>query len=565
MSMLEAALSYIENGFKVFPVKPDKKPMTKHGLKDATQLQVSVKDYWGKWPDAGIGIITDGFVVLDFDVKTGGIESKSLIEAKYGKLPRTRTHRTGSGGLHYIYHNPNGSNIRNTVTLGGYEGVDLRANGGYIVAPPSMHESGARYEVLDDCDITEAPDWLLELALNKILAQADSISQELPIPEGQRNATLTSLAGTMRRRGMQKEAIEAALLEVNRRQCQIPLTDNEVKAIAASVARYPCADIDDRTCIYIQPIQRHSEARRYENVTENITPTHKIADKTLQAHARLSRRVSDWVRGTSGWWSTEEIDKDLGITNARDKNNRRLILHRLKEQGIVEQHQRLNKQFRYVNKKVTSLDFKSASNSGVLPIQWPLGIERYVNIFPSNIAVVAGSPNAGKTAMLLNFIFLNQDNFPIYYFCSEMGPVELRDRLDKFLGMDIEDWHFEAIERSSDFADVIRPDCVNIIDYMEMTTELYHVNTFLTAIGHKLGSGIAIVALQKKQGAIFGRGQEFGVEKPKLYLSLDKSKLQIVKGKSWARKNVNPNGLQVSFKIIDGCQFQATTEWDWAR
>ena len=98
-----------------------------------------------------------------------------------------------------------------------------------------------------------------------------------------------------------------------------------------------------------------------------------------------------------------------------------------------------------------------------------------------------------------------------------MGPVELRDRLDKFLGMDIEDWHFEAIERSSDFADVIRPDCVNIIDYMEMTTELYHVNTFLTAIGHKLGSGIAIVALQKKQGAIFGRGQEFGVEKPKLY------------------------------------------------
>jgi hypothetical protein len=129
--------------------------------------------------------------------------------------------------------------------------------------------------------------------------------------------------------------------------------------------------------------------------------------------------------------------------------------------------------------------------------------------------------------------------------------------------MDLEDWHFEAKDRVSDFADVIYPDCINVIDYLEMTTDLYAINAHLTAISHKLGSGIGVVALQKKEGATMGRGQEFGLEKPKLYLSMDKGKLLIVKGKSWARKNVNPNGLKITFDIIGGCQFQATGEWNW--
>jgi len=237
-TMLEAALSYIAQGFKVFPVRPDKKPLNEHGLKDATQLQIDVKDYWGKWPNAGIGLVTDGFVVVDFDVKNGGLESKSLIEAKYGVLPRTRTHRTGGGGLHYIYRNLNGTNIRNTVTLGGYKGVDLRANGGYILAPPSPHESGHRYEVIEDSEITEAPEWLVTMATQKHTALLSTGSTGEPIPEGQRNTTLASLAGTMRRRGMPQGAIEAALLEVNATQCEPPLPEYEVREIAKSIARY---------------------------------------------------------------------------------------------------------------------------------------------------------------------------------------------------------------------------------------------------------------------------------------------------------------------------------------
>lgn len=135
--MIEAALSYIDQGYKVFPVKPDKRPLTPHGLKDATHTKTGVREYWTRWPDAGIALVTDDLLVLDFDAKSGGLESKAAIEAKHGTLPRTRTHRTGGDGEHWIYRNPNGANIRNTVSFAGHPGVDLRANGGYIVVPPS--------------------------------------------------------------------------------------------------------------------------------------------------------------------------------------------------------------------------------------------------------------------------------------------------------------------------------------------------------------------------------------------------------------------------------------------
>ncbi len=237
-NMMEAGLSYIAHGFNVFPVKPDKKPLTAHGLKDATQTQAGVREYWTRWPEAGIALGTDGFIVLDFDTKNGGLENKSAIEAKYGSLPRTRTHRTGGGGEHWIYRNPNGTDVRNTVALADYRGVDLRANGGYIVAPPSMHESGTRYEVLDDSEIAPAPTWLVELATKRITKAQHTAPERQPIPEGQRNSTLTSLAGTMRRRGMSQEAIEAALLGINRLQCSPPLPEDEVKRVAQSVTRY---------------------------------------------------------------------------------------------------------------------------------------------------------------------------------------------------------------------------------------------------------------------------------------------------------------------------------------
>lgn len=329
-----------------------------------------------------------------------------------------------------------------------------------------------------------------------------------------------------------------------------------------------------RTKSYIYLIDRYTppeEAKRYTNVTQSVTgrDTEKAnervkADKALQAEEALSEQVKAWVKGTSGWWGTDELDKDLGIYNPQDKGYRRLILHRLKEQGMVEPHEKINKQWRYVNTRVTSLEFKTATNAGILPLSWPMGIEKKANLFPGNLVVVAGSPNSGKTAFNLSFIQRNQNQYPITYICSEMGAVELRNRLEQFPGMAIEDWSFRAIERATDFADVIVPDVINIVDYLEMTDELWEVNKHLTAISHKIGSGLAVISIQKKMGAKYGRGQEFSLEKPKLYLSMDKGVMQIVKAKSWATK-ADPHGLEIHFKIVGGCLFQPSSDWEWKR
>ena len=127
--------------------------------------------------------------------------------------------------------------------------------------------------------------------------------------------------------------------------------------------------------------------------------------------------------------------------------------------------------------------------------------------------------------------------------------------------MKYHDWRVECNRACSDFHDVVIPDVINIVDFLEMTDELYRVNTHLTAMSHKIGTGLAVVALQKKDGALFGRGDSFGLEKPRLYLSMDKGKLTIVKGKSWTNPKVDPNGLTIGFKITGGCQFEVTRDW----
>jgi len=308
-------------------------------------------------------------------------------------------------------------------------------------------------------------------------------------------------------------------------------------------------------------LQPSSPNNRYKNVTDSRCNGTATEAETLQAQETIFKRVLEWVKNTTGWWSTQELDTDLGFKDTQQKGYRRLILYRLKEQGIIEGHPRINKQFRYVDKRLTSLDFRTASSAGVLAVKWPMGIERYVNLYAGNLVVVAGAPNAGKTALLLNVIHLNQDHFPIAYFSSEMGDVELQERLKMFPNMSIDSWNFTAYPRNRDFHDVVIPDFINIIDFLEVSKDFYEVTAQLTAINEKIRSGVAIIALQKKIGATLGRGAEFSMERPRLYLSMDEGKLRIIKGKSWANPSVNPNGLSIGFKVTCGCQFEVTSDW----
>ena len=316
-TMIEAALEYIKEGFKVFPVRLDKKPLTEHGLKDATQTQQGVKEYWTKWPDAGIGIVTDNIIVLDFDAKSGGLSSLEIIQKNFG-LPDTRIHGTGGGGFHYIYLNPNGTNIRNATRLGGYPGVDLRANGGYIVVPPSHHPSGNDYYIYCYTPPAIAPQWLMTMATKRAETTNTAPIEGEPILEGQRNAILTKMAGAMRRQGMTGEEIETALLITNKRCQPGPLPVEEIRTIAKSVSRYSPSTNGYKGVYHYSPVDGLPISEHDKNTTENTTPA-------------LSDRITEWVKQSGGWFSYEDIDRHFGLTTTAQKDNRWHIIKRLKD------------------------------------------------------------------------------------------------------------------------------------------------------------------------------------------------------------------------------------------
>lgn len=168
---------------------PGKHPLTKNGVKDATLDQEKLDAWRKRWPKANWAIACgDGLFVVDLDVKPGknGIQSLAAL----GKVPRTRTVRTGSGGLH-LYFLGDASNT--TSKLGA--GIDTRGANGYVMAPGSSHISGRTYELSIDVDPVPAPVWLLEglktaaparVQTKSIIEQArDTLDAHGPAIEGQ--------------------------------------------------------------------------------------------------------------------------------------------------------------------------------------------------------------------------------------------------------------------------------------------------------------------------------------------------------------------------------------------
>jgi putative DNA primase/helicase len=217
-----------------------KHPRTKNGVHDASTDEAKVRRWWEIWEDANIGVATGseaGFFALDVDPRRGGAESLASLEAKHGKLPETRTADTGGGGVHHLFKYPGFPVKNSTGELG--PGLDIKGEGGSIVVAPSLHTGGKRYRWKNSAPIANAPEWFLRLLREAQKSRANgSATIGGAIPEGRRNDTLTSLAGTMRRRGMGAEEIEAALLITNNKRCDPPLDVDEVRKIALSVCRY---------------------------------------------------------------------------------------------------------------------------------------------------------------------------------------------------------------------------------------------------------------------------------------------------------------------------------------
>ena len=246
---LSAALEYAARGWPVSIVeRGGKAPIGRlmpHGHLSASKDPDVIAGWFTECPNDNVAIATgeiSGLFALDADAKAGGLATLAQLAEEHGPLPKTPTVHTGGGGLHLYFRWPAGVRVKNGP-LAGLPGLEVKGNGSGVVASPSVHKSGVRYawnpELGPDIPLAEVPPWLLErLQANggtRAPATGDSIA------EGERNATLASLAGTMRRCGMCEGAMFAALLAENAARCSPPLPEREVRRIAHSVGGYPPA------------------------------------------------------------------------------------------------------------------------------------------------------------------------------------------------------------------------------------------------------------------------------------------------------------------------------------
>jgi hypothetical protein len=237
-----AAPDLAKAGYSVFPVSPDKTPSVVGGFYAATKDLSQIAQWITEGREDHDIAFPTGFgsrvVVVDADTT----EAYEKMHTKYGE-PHARTKRGG----HWYFRHPQDGKVTSRKFA---PGLDCKADGGYVVVPPSRNRTWTR-GIPDLATLPRLPEELKRRLREEQTGGQGRGGHALPddgpvggeIPNGNRNGALTSLAGTMRRRGMGGAEILAALVVTNRLRCKPPLKDEEVRRISQSVARYePASD-----------------------------------------------------------------------------------------------------------------------------------------------------------------------------------------------------------------------------------------------------------------------------------------------------------------------------------
>jgi hypothetical protein len=238
---------YAAHGLRTLPLRPfTKLPLLPQWPERATTVAATISEWWSRWPTAGIGIATgaaSGVIVVDIDPRHGGDDTFAALERANGEAPPTWRCLT-PGGLHLYFRHP-GGHVGNRAGL--WPGVDLRGDGGYVVAPPTMLADGRGYcweagHGPHELAASNAPTWLLER-----LHQEGATTPRSPgfwrqlvtdgVDEGGRNQAIAQLAGTLLRRRVDPYVTCELILAWNARRCRPPLPEQEVLRVLDSIAR----------------------------------------------------------------------------------------------------------------------------------------------------------------------------------------------------------------------------------------------------------------------------------------------------------------------------------------
>jgi len=509
--MVATALKYKEKyGFSVIPTDGKVSRVKWKSYQDQMPSDEIIADWFTRWPKSNMAVVTgtvSGYIcVVDVDAykdDTVMNSIKSLIPDGLS-FPISTTPR---GGQHWWFR----SSQQLGDKIGFLKGVDFRSMG-IIIIPPSK---GYKWLITPkSTPIPALPDSIIEALGDDSFNFGDNkVKTEGFFENGTRDVEMFTVANSLIKTGQSKEFAEDVLSRI-----MLSWGEEDSKWAQDKVA---------------------SAMKRHE--TRNLT-----------------EEIKEWTSVTSGTFSVTECDKDLNIVTTCDKANRRKILSRMVKDEIIERVGSKNGMFRKREVELDAMNWQEEDTSLSYDLKLPLGLHKMIDFNPGNIVFLAGEKEVGKTAFALTTALMNNDK-DVRYFNSEMGSQELKKRLLGFPDVTESSWnHVKFYNRAYNHSDVIFPDSLNIIDFLEVSASegFFSVVDIIRKIHDKIvtGKGLVIVCMQRRKGEEYARGGAFTAEKARAYFNLSFQELEIKHCKS-PKFGLSVHGKKIGFTLQHGNTF----------
>ncbi|KKN07845.1 hypothetical protein LCGC14_1062980 [marine sediment metagenome] len=272
--------------------------------------------------------------------------------------------------------------------------------------------------------------------------------------------------------------------------------------------------------------------------------------------------VKEWLNLVEGVFDIRELHADVGIDSPAGKSHLRVILHRMEHDSPPLVVSLGSGKYRKIDNEKTLMDWESADPDNWLPIFLPFDLHAHCLIYPKSIIIVVSGKDGGKTAFLLECLKLNYSGFTTDFFNSETGKEQFKKRVTP-----LNFPHpapFNVYQRYDNFADVIEPNHLSIIDYLDFNSEVYLVGTEIDNIFRKLTTGVAIIGIQKPPPSVtfvkgvkkvidrdLGYGGAFTIKRSVLYVSLSGNRLKVVSAKTPSDPKVRLTNMQWRYTFDD--------------
>jgi len=528
--MKQAALEYLKKGYNIIPAGKDKRPLLT-SWSEFQQKRITenmVNKWWDTWPDANISIVCgeiSNLLVIDVDSENG-LKEIDRINPEWQPTVKS------PNGWHYWFQHIDG--LTNAVKFA--TDCDIRTTGGLIIVPPSKNGSDTEYQFIDGSFENNVNQSLAAISLefSRILSMRCDIrnvtslshpvtSCHILFQEGSRDNDLFHVANCLTKGGMIQENT-MQILEILARNCKPPFPEKDIAS--------------------------------------KINSALKRDDSKKNTFAGLIR---EYILSQSGHISVTDCYILSQAVTFQEKTAVRTALYRLEKEGLIERTGKKAGEYRIVEKSHEPEDWK---DSDELPVQiWlPWDLSDFAVISEGEIILIAGDPNAGKTAALLNIARYNMHRWDVHYLSTEISKGKFKRRAYKFDDVAHEKWKVKFYYQPP-IVDTITGgrNKLWIVDYIELYNNFWEVGQILADIHKKLDGGILVAAVQKNPNSGVGIGGIFTQFKPALSIGLSHGVAKITKLKewpdSWGDEFGNPNGKEYHFKLWQGWKIVKQKWW----